>query len=54
VEFSGTVHQLLDFLATNNGALRQLYGAFVDPVLALAWTQWSAGNPSLALDMPPQ
>jgi hypothetical protein len=54
VTFSGTVHQLLDFLATNNGATRQLYGDFLDPVLAVSWTEWAAGNPSLALDMPPQ
>ena len=50
----GTPHQLFDFLASNNGAQRQLYGDFADRVLATAWAAWAAGNPSLGLDTPPQ
>jgi hypothetical protein len=43
---------LFSSLATNNGAHRQLYADFTDPVLIAEWLQWSASNPALALSEP--
>jgi hypothetical protein len=51
--FRGTPEECFTFLATNNGARRQLYANFASSALAMAWSQWAANNPTLALKEPP-
>ena len=48
-----SANELFNFIATNNGANRQLYADFADVNMATAWREWASVNPTLALDAPP-
>jgi hypothetical protein len=49
----GDAHAMLNFIARNNGANRQVYANFADISLVQAWQQWTVNNP-LALSSQPQ
>jgi hypothetical protein len=52
--FRGSIAEMLTWIATNNGAQRQIYGDFNSTVVAIGWNQWAANNPTLVLpDAPP-
>lgn len=45
----GNLTAFFDFLATNNGAQRQLEGNFVRDEINGVWVQWRSNNPALVL-----
>jgi len=49
----GAAAEFFYWLATNNGATRQLYAKFANTKLAVEWNQWASSNPKLALSAPP-
>jgi hypothetical protein len=51
--FRGTLAEMFTWIATNNGATRQIYGDFAATTVAIAWNQWAQNNPALALTDPP-